>query len=860
VLRSDGATHRLTTKEADLLAYLVARPDEMLSRDELLEQVWEYSSRSNSRTVDTTVRRLRVKVEADATQPEHVVAAHGKGYGFRPLAESRPRSAQRRWTLPMVGRQAEVAAIRKRLEPAGALVTVLGPGGVGKTRVASAVAETQPGPVHLVELDGVRTPRQVVRALAGAMALVVEEVDVLAAAVEEVGGVWVVDDCESCVDALREVLRALRLSAPETRWLLTSRRALSMPGEAVFHLGPLPLDTAEALFRQCAPAIGEDDALPDLLAGLEGLPLALELAAARSQLVPPRVMVARHGRWLDLLAANSEGRHDSMRASLDASWEILDEDARTSWALVAQLCGDASVALVEALLATGGADAMSRLLRLREASLVQLDGERWGQLALVRAYGRERADAEVVAAYARTIVDVAEATLPGLYGETPGVASRALTALVPDLLRVLGLADDPDLRARAWCALAWTHQRWRLPAEVDALYDTVHDAADPAQALEMRVSRAVCRLAQHGRSDALRVEAADAADVARQAGRLDLATRAMEVVANSRILHEGRHAANDDLDATIALAREAGLPFFEARARTLRAFGHVDLDEAVRHMEEAGRFARRHGAAWVAARTDYWLFVLHDAKQPELAQTHGARARRAFEDMGDHATLATIRGMQAQRLYALGELSLVRELAGAIVRDPRALVEPRSRGAAVLLLAQVQMDLGEHDDAVALLDRFARRSQVDGRAPFEAGALLWRGLVELDRNRLTAASGDARAAANLLASTPSPKLDPFLQFVLGLLAAYGGEARELPPVPAQFSRSLLLPGMASVLAAWKTGADAASRLETLLATPYASEVRGAADLAALATLVRGEAPQPAPRHSVIGRLAVREGA
>ena len=130
---ADGRVERLSSREVALLLYLAARPEQTVSRDELLEQVWGLETAS--RAVDTAMRRLREKVEAEPARPDHLITAYGEGYRFVPG----PEVATEAGLIddePFVGRSAELARVRAWLEQPGAVAQLVGPPGAGKTRLA----------------------------------------------------------------------------------------------------------------------------------------------------------------------------------------------------------------------------------------------------------------------------------------------------------------------------------------------------------------------------------------------------------------------------------------------------------------------------------------------------------------------------------------------------------------------------------------------------------------------------------------------------------------------------------------------------------------------------------------------------
>jgi predicted ATPase len=218
---------------------------------------------------------------------------------------------------PLVGRQAELASLRSAL--AGArLVTVTGAGGVGKTRLALAALEGHGGRVVMVELAAVLEP-----ALLTAFVLAAGGVrsqpgadlsDTLARGLAGRQTVLLLDNCEHVRDEAASLCARLLLAAPELRIMATSRAPLEVPGETTFELSPLSLGPggdAVALFvdrgRRSSRSFTCDReslaAIEVLCAELDGLPLAIELAAARTRMLDVRQISADLGYRLDVLAA-----------------------------------------------------------------------------------------------------------------------------------------------------------------------------------------------------------------------------------------------------------------------------------------------------------------------------------------------------------------------------------------------------------------------------------------------------------------------------------------------------------------------------------------------------------------------------
>ncbi|MFI8931125.1 AfsR/SARP family transcriptional regulator [Streptomyces sp. NPDC053474] len=323
----------------------------------------------------------------------------------------------------LVGRDDAVPGVR-RLLGATRLVTLTGPGGVGKTRLAVAAAHGLvsgfPDGVWLVELAGVDPGQD------GAEAAVAEAVTrVLGLHEEPKAGpprdavarltdalrarrlLLVLDNCEHVVDAVAAVAAGLLRAAPDLAVLATSQEPLDVSGERVWPVPPLELDGAMELFVQRAglgsgaAALGADDAeaVAELCVRLDGLPLALELAAARVRTMGVHGLLARIDDRFALLGRGLRGapaRQRTLRAVIDWSWSLLSGPER---ALLRRLavhdgCGPAAAQAVGAGGAVRAADVLDLLARLVDRSLVALsdrpDGPRYCLLESVRAYGAEQ--------------------------------------------------------------------------------------------------------------------------------------------------------------------------------------------------------------------------------------------------------------------------------------------------------------------------------------------------------------------------------------------------------------------------------------------------------------------------------------
>ncbi|MFB9527445.1 ATP-binding protein [Nonomuraea roseola] len=303
-----------------------------------------------------------------------------------------------------VGREREREAV---LEAFGAsrLVTLLGPGGVGKTRLATVILSSHPTGGAFVDLVPARDDFVT---QAAAMVLGVTEragQPLEDAVVERLGHhrtLLVLDNCEHVLDAAAGFAGRLLAACPGTRILVTSRERLGVQGERTVPLAPLPLDSdAEALFLDRAtaadPEFGADRALlTEICSRLDGVPLAIELAAARSASLGASGLLAALDDTLRLLTGGrvADERHRSLRAVIGWSYELLDEEEKALLRRLSMFCGAFDLAAATALTSDGRPGAVTDVLgRLVDKSLVvHRHGResRWQLLRIVRAFAGER--------------------------------------------------------------------------------------------------------------------------------------------------------------------------------------------------------------------------------------------------------------------------------------------------------------------------------------------------------------------------------------------------------------------------------------------------------------------------------------
>lgn len=320
------------------------------------------------------------------------------------------------------GRREELEAVRSALAGSARLVTVTGPGGVGKSRVALRAAHR----LRRIAVDGIwyvdvaRYTAPVDRMLTQALKLESgdDPVGALIGAIGSQDVLIVLDNCEAVVDEVARLVLLLLAECPGLRFLITSREVLGVPAEVVVRLGPLgttgggAADPAVALFVDRAttahPAFapGDEDiaVVERVCVEAGGLPLAIELAAARMQFMSLPDVAAELTRLLDFTAGrrtDEARRADTMRGSIALSWELCDARERRLWAALSLIPPGWGIGTAEAL-AAGVADeppdAPDAVLGLLSKSIVTLrrfrEGTRYEILPPLRVFGREQVDDE----------------------------------------------------------------------------------------------------------------------------------------------------------------------------------------------------------------------------------------------------------------------------------------------------------------------------------------------------------------------------------------------------------------------------------------------------------------------------------
>jgi DNA-binding winged helix-turn-helix (wHTH) protein/tetratricopeptide (TPR) repeat protein len=807
----------LSPIEVKLLGYLAERPGQLVGRDELLQRVWGYRDGIRSRTIDNTVRRLRLKLEPDPSEPRYLHVVYGQGLrltGVQARSEpGGPLPGEGFW-----GRSEELRVLVDAIERGERLVTVLGPAGIGKTRLVQELCSTLARPALLVWV-GPRDPDSAVaEALGVAGAGSVERLvpEVLASRGPLV---LVLDACEQSAGAVAACVERWSRDA-RIQVVATSRRPL-WPDAFDLAVPPLREEDAVTMFLARTTARDPDlDAVRAFVRSVDAVPLAIELGAARLEVLGPDMLVALGAAGMGSVVRRSLEVLPREVAELLGILAVFEAPFSLEDAAAVAGAPMAGVADALAVLVKGGLVWLAEKAPVRYALYALVRDElapeatvhhhahaRWmARLGTYEMAERSRSDGGLRRIYRAALADLraicarAQVLPPELVGRCgvalvtqlgrEGPLSEARRLLVA-LERVPCSASVRALLGRAEVVIAAAHNdpHWIREATERAL----QHASEPELVVELRATRATSLLDEGDPAGALEElrrceplltlsgpaafryhdavahvtpsyeEAQEAMlAAARVARRYDdgiLEGRALAIAGHNAAYQGAWHLARGYLERSLAVLRSVGLPS-RAIGLALQLLGQLErhrgrLDRAECLIREALEHHERLGDLTGITQASIELGLLYVQRgEPASAEP---LLDRALSCAGDKPSPSSMAAWCAVAEAALAEHSPVRarQVLEEVLAHARG---PELEPEVLPLLAVARASCGEIGAAVELLRRADQIPQGGARAVrLQAmGALVYARAG--DRTSAEARLERARALASALEPLPGSDL------------------------------------------------------------------------------------------------------
>ena len=716
LLRRAGGEVRIEPQVFDLLACLIEHRGQVVRKEELLDQVWGDRFVSES-ALTTRIKSARQAVGDDGTRQAVIRTVHGKGYEFvaevHVVDEPRPTghpgdSASTSASValptalqPLIGRHDLLTQLVTD-QAEHRLITLVGPSGVGKTSVgfelARQVADRYSDGVFVVELVTVVDHDATFGAFATALDVNTRQQlsieDAIVDMLHPRHALLVLDNCEHLVDSVATLVDRILRAAPRVSIVATSREPLAVSGEHVWTVEPLPIPDLEAasidelaavpavaLFLERARAADprfELDAVTspaviEICRRLDGIPLAIELAASRASAIDVAEVARRLDERFRLLKGVRRGadpRHQTLHDAISWSYDLLDDDEQRLFASLAVFAGQFDLGAAESV--CSGDDILDLLTRLTRQSMLAVrrqatGGTRYEMLETLREYGRsrlgDRDSVELFSAHARQFASLARsvgidlgtaqendavARADGSFADLRAAQRFALQ--IEDFetaFELIGSIREYAMRTLRYEVFSWADAAGVLAGAGDhPLYPVITSVRAYGAWVRGEFDAAIT-LAESARAAEVAGNATPTGLVERVLANVRYATGDIEMglVENARLIELSEASRNDsrrahayymasvassslgryeEADRLIALSREAaqrtGSPTDLASGWVARGFAtHHDDDAALEAFATADRLARTAGNRWMSAfaRTEASGLLVHQGRLTE---------------------------------------------------------------------------------------------------------------------------------------------------------------------------------------------------------------------------------------------------
>ncbi len=541
VVLREGSPQHLEPQAFDVLAVLIEHRDRVVPKEEILDSVWGGRFITDS-ALSTRIKEIRRATGDDGDAQSVIRTVRGRGYQFvadvSGAAQSIPAAS-------LFGRDRDVEELLARMEP-GALVTLVGPGGVGKSTLAREVvrraAELRGVPTYVVDLTVIDEADQLLPAVARGTGLADDAADLLAPALARRHAIVLLDDADLLVPEVAALCDAMTEVGAAATVVVTCRERLGVRSERVWPVLPLSHEAARALLvaraRDAAPLALLDELPDDILGALvdsvDRLPLALEMLASMSALldVPElQAVVVSRADAVTTGRRDAPERHRSLARLVEGSLDRLDSRDAGALVTLSSFAGAFATSDAARMLATD--DALEVVRSLADRSLLSpvegRSGRRYQVLRTVRravearTSGDERAAAE--GRHALLVTTLLEAADSDLRCEREGAGAAVFDRLADEAraAHAWSRAHDVDLAVRLTAALhLYAYSRmWAEPS-------------DWAAELEARTDHpaVVVALASQAAQESRLVEAGDRALDALERGDQRVRAAALEVLSD----------------------------------------------------------------------------------------------------------------------------------------------------------------------------------------------------------------------------------------------------------------------------------------------------------------------------------------